>query len=325
MDLAKKYVLSIAEKKSFSAAAKALFVSQPALSLAVSRLEKELGFPLFDRTANPISLTKAGRVYLDYLHSEEALELEMRQRIKALSELSYGSIAIGASCHTSYRLLPDVIASFCAAYPKIGVRLDMGAGKDSAVLYEKLESGELDVILKYDYDPHRHEVTPLLDERMAIAMPRTMLTKPLLPYAVTANEFLTRTYPVEKEFSDVSLFDDIPFILMGKQSRTLARLSADLNIQTSASCFVSGVKHTQMHYNLMEKGLGAVLLSDFHVLASDLLHKDILFFIPSFPSSHRTLYALSKHGAKENRIIDAFLAVAREICEDYKKPKEEIH
>ena len=324
MELVKKYVLAINEKKSFSAAAKALFVSQPALSLAVSRLEKDLGFQIFDRTATPLSLTKAGRVYLDYLHGEEALELEMRQRVKALSELSYGSIAVGASCHTSYRLLPDVIAAFCADYPKISIRLDMGAGKDSAALYEKLESGELDVILKYDYDPNRHEATPVLSERMAIAMPRTMLTKPLLPYAVTAKEFLTHTYPIEKEFSDISLFRDVPFIMLGEQSRSLARLSADLDIQKSASCFVSGVKHTQMHYNLMEKGLGAVLLSDFHVFASDLMEKDIVFFIPALPSSYRTLYALNKHGAKENRAVEAFLGVALRISENYAGQKEAL-
>lgn len=324
MELVKKYVLSVAKKKSFSAAAKALFISQPALSLAIGRLESELAFRIFDRTTTPISLTKEGRVYLDYLYSEEALELEMKQRIKAISELSYGSIAVGASCHTSYRLLPDVIASFSQSFPKMDIRLDMGAGRDLAALYEKLDSGELDVILKYDFDPHRHKAVPLLAERLAVAMPRAMLNEALLPYAITAKEFLSQSYPPEKELSDPALLGDIPFILLGEQSRTLSQLTADLAIQKSAPCFISGVKHIQMHYNMMEKGLGAVLISDFHLLTSELLQRDIVFFIPALPSSHRTLYALTKYGARENKVINAFLDTALRVCEDYEKQKESI-
>ena len=137
-----------------------------------------------------------------------------------------------------------------------------------------------------------------------------MLTDRLRPYAVSAGEFLAHTYKTEKEFSDTALFRDIPFVMLGEQSRTLSRLSADLGIQKSAACFVSGAKHTQMHYNLMEKGMGAVLLSDFHVRSSDLAQKDIVFFVPSLASSHRTLYALTRHGVHENKTVEAFLAVA---------------
>ena len=324
MELVKKYVLAVAEKKSFSAAAKSLFVSQPALSLAIGRLESELGFQIFDRATTPISLTKKGRVYMDFLYGETALELEMQQRIKAVSELDCGSIAIGASCHTSYRLLPDVIADFSQQYPNINIRLDMGAGKDSSVLYEKLESGELDVILKYDFDPHRHIATPLLSERLAIAMPRTMVGDDLLPYALTAKDFLSCAYDTQKEFSDFQLFHEIPFVMLGEHSRSLAHLSSDLNIQRSCPCFITGAKHTQMHYNLMEKGMGAVLLSDFHVLISDLKDKDILFFVPRLPSARRTLHSLTKHSAHENKIIKAFLTVAHQRCEKYESLRTKL-
>ena len=55
-----RYVLEAADKKSFSAAAKSLFVSQPSLSQQIMNLEKELSIPLFIRHSKSVSLTEAG-------------------------------------------------------------------------------------------------------------------------------------------------------------------------------------------------------------------------------------------------------------------------
>ena len=56
------YVYEVYLARSFSAAAKKLFISQPALSAAVKKVEKQLGITIFDRSTNPITLTQAGRV-----------------------------------------------------------------------------------------------------------------------------------------------------------------------------------------------------------------------------------------------------------------------
>ena len=65
MELAAKYVYEVYKEKSFSRAAKSLYVSQPALSSTVSRLEKELGFRIFDRATMPLTLTPQGRIYIE--------------------------------------------------------------------------------------------------------------------------------------------------------------------------------------------------------------------------------------------------------------------
>ena len=59
-----RYVLAAAEKKSFSAAAKALFLSQPSLSQQILHLEKELGVPLFVRHSKSVTLTEAGEQFV---------------------------------------------------------------------------------------------------------------------------------------------------------------------------------------------------------------------------------------------------------------------
>ena len=60
MNTTEKYIYQVYTEKSFSNAAKTLFVSQPSLSTAVAHKEKELGFQIFDRSTKPISLTAQG-------------------------------------------------------------------------------------------------------------------------------------------------------------------------------------------------------------------------------------------------------------------------
>ena len=67
MELAERYAYTVYTKKSFTAAAKELYISQPALSAMITKLEKSIGFRIFDRNTSPLSLTPAGRVYIEYL------------------------------------------------------------------------------------------------------------------------------------------------------------------------------------------------------------------------------------------------------------------
>ena len=84
MELLEKYSYTVYQTGSFSAAAKELFISQPALSTAIARHEKNLGFAIFDRSVIPIALTPEGRIYVEYLEEKEKSENYMRNRIKML-------------------------------------------------------------------------------------------------------------------------------------------------------------------------------------------------------------------------------------------------
>ena len=63
-----QYFKTVAEMGKISDAAQALFISAPALSTSISRLEKELGMPLFDRTGNKITLNQQGQIFLRYVN-----------------------------------------------------------------------------------------------------------------------------------------------------------------------------------------------------------------------------------------------------------------
>ncbi|MBC8165799.1 MAG: LysR family transcriptional regulator, partial [Bryobacteraceae bacterium] len=112
-----KVFLAVVTEKSFSRAASKMFRTQPAISLAVQRLEAELGEKLIDRSAAPPILTDAGRIVVDYARRFENLESELHNSLTELRDNSAGRLVIGANESTSLYLLQH-IEQYRRTYPK---------------------------------------------------------------------------------------------------------------------------------------------------------------------------------------------------------------
>ena len=76
-----KYVIAIAEERSISAAARKLYITQPALTKHINKLEKRLGTELLERNSSPVSVTAAGEIFLEYARKYQTMEQEMLSRI----------------------------------------------------------------------------------------------------------------------------------------------------------------------------------------------------------------------------------------------------
>ena len=113
----------VARRRSFSGAAKALFVSQPAVSRQISSLEAEISMPLFLRMGNHIVLTDPGRKLLVY--AEEALQtLEQAARtMQNLQDLRQGMVTVGADTYLSKYFLPRFVGEFYRRYPGLQLRV----------------------------------------------------------------------------------------------------------------------------------------------------------------------------------------------------------
>lgn len=123
MDLYDLEVLrTVAREKSFSRAARALFRTQPAVSLGIRRLEKELGEILFDRSGKPPILTDAGELLLDYAERLINLREEIRPALAELRQLQRGRVRVGANETGALYLLP-VIARYRKLHPQIKVEV----------------------------------------------------------------------------------------------------------------------------------------------------------------------------------------------------------
>ena len=86
----KDYIYEVYKEKSFSNAAKNLFISQPALSASVKKVERQLGITIFDRSTSPIVLTDAGKVYIDSIEKIMHIEDEKFGEQEIVEELRCG-------------------------------------------------------------------------------------------------------------------------------------------------------------------------------------------------------------------------------------------
>lgn len=180
MDLnAKPYriFVGVAEHGSFSRAAEALNISQPALSAQLRELERQLGFALFHRTTRRVTLTREGRIFLDYARR---MVVESEWMWRSVREIRGRPLLIGVP-HHSY-LMPDRVAltdSFIAAHADNPVRI---VTRHPRQLVEELGQDVLDAVvmlavsgadghLAFDHRPTDLHSVPIGRRDVTLAVP----------------------------------------------------------------------------------------------------------------------------------------------------------
>lgn len=138
----------VVAERSFSRAAEKLFRTQPAVSLAIQRLENELGDKLIDRAAKDLVPTDTGRTVLDFARRFRNLEDELASALAELRDNSAGRLVIGANESSTLYLLPH-IQRYRAKFPKIKVQVRRS--QSSRIPVELLE-GDLELGVA-SYDP----------------------------------------------------------------------------------------------------------------------------------------------------------------------------
>jgi DNA-binding transcriptional LysR family regulator len=118
-----EYFSKVVQERSFSKAADRVFRTQPAVSIAIRRLEEEIGLPLLDRSQKTPVLTEAGQVVYDYAQRILALRDQVGQAISELQSLKRGRVRVGANESTSLYLLPDLILAFREQHPEVKVEI----------------------------------------------------------------------------------------------------------------------------------------------------------------------------------------------------------
>ena len=164
-----RYIVAVAQEHHFGRAAQRCFVSQPTLSIAIKKLEEELGVALFDRSSNEIRPTDAGLRILD----QAQRVLEEADMIKQLAKEEQneldGSFKLGLIFTVAPYLLPKLIVSLRDLAPKMPLMLEEN---HTAVLTDMLKKGELDAIVVADPYQEAGVVTiPLYDEPFFVITP----------------------------------------------------------------------------------------------------------------------------------------------------------
>ena len=138
-----KYFLAVARAGNLTRAAQTLHLSQPALSMRLAELERELGHPLFVRGARGMTLTEKGALLMrraeDLVELAERIESEIRaDDVKGLS----GTIAIGAGETVAFAPVANAIKALCAENPNLHIDITSGNGED---IQARIQSGTIDL------------------------------------------------------------------------------------------------------------------------------------------------------------------------------------
>jgi len=149
-----KVFLTVATERSFSRAGEKLLRTQPAISLAVQRLEAELGEKLIDRTGRELILTDAGRLVLEYCRRFDNLERELENSLAELRDMASGRLVIGANETTSLYLMHHIV-NYRRQYPKVKVQVRRTL---SSRIPAQLIDGDLELgVISYDPEDDRLE------------------------------------------------------------------------------------------------------------------------------------------------------------------------
>ncbi|QHG65529.1 transcriptional regulator CynR [Pseudomonas putida] len=165
-----QYFLAVAAHHSFTKAATALHVSQPALSQQVRQLEESLGAQLFDRSGRTTRLTDAGEVYLAYARRAAQELEEARRAIHDVSDLSRGSLRVAVTPTFTTYLVGPLVEAFHNRYGNITLNVrEMSQERMETLLL----ADELDVGIAFEGTQAQDiEASPLLVETLALVVNR---------------------------------------------------------------------------------------------------------------------------------------------------------
>ena len=176
MDLAELHVfLTVAREGSFSRAADKLFRTQPAVSLAINRLEASVGQPLFVRGARPVRLTDEGALLRDYAERLLNLREEARKGLSDLRGLARGELSLGVNESSIHALLPS-LARFRKLHPGVRIAVHRTFSRDipHEVLNYRLDLGAVSYVPR---EPQLAATEILRDELTFVVPPRHKLAK----------------------------------------------------------------------------------------------------------------------------------------------------
>jgi len=139
-----KYILTLAETRNMTRAAEKLYISQPALSHYLKCVEDELGAQLFDRSTVPMSLTYAGRCYVERARAILLENEQLKRQMRDITQHMSGKLTLGTSRDRASYMMPRILPEFAALYPGIEIEVYTASGKK---LFEELRTGRVDMVL----------------------------------------------------------------------------------------------------------------------------------------------------------------------------------
>ena len=253
-----EYFLVVASEGNITRAAERLNVSQQALSNSIARLENELNCKLFDRKKD-LTLTYAGKQFK--ASAEKILDIK-RQTQTVLDEIGEGGrgeLRIGISYTRGQAILPLLLPAFSRQYPLVELHVTEGS---THVLEEDLDRGRIDVLIGFaPFMVESAEYTELMKDHLYLVLPKTLM----------AQSFGNKAQEVLEEYKknmDISIFKDLPFILLKEGDRIRAIVDREFYAKGLKPHIKLETQNIQTAFALASEGMGLAVCPELYLGSS---------------------------------------------------------
>ena len=161
---------TVVEQGSFQKAAQVMNLTPSAISHSITTMEKELGYPLFNRNKNGITLTSYGENLQPYILTVLNSDTKLQQAISEFNGLTHGSVKIGTFSSVCTGFIPDIISGFSKKHPNIEIKIYQGTYDD---VYTWLKTGVVDIGFLSDSSCKELTLNPLYEDELLVITPKT--------------------------------------------------------------------------------------------------------------------------------------------------------
>lgn len=307
---AELYAYKVYQTKSFSASAKDLYISQPALSGMIKKLEAEIGYELFDRSNVPVSVTPKGQLYIEYLENLMKLRQDLDTRILLWEKSTFKKLSIGGANTLSHSLIPKLCKEFHRHFPDTELTIDIDYTKN---LYNKLSQGNLDLMIDSCCDTSKFNSVLLWEEKYIIAARNDCPgIGSLDKYALSFDEISSGIYRKDKEISDPLLLKDIPLFRPGLNSTAWTKLSGFLSKTAPVPYRIASFRNITFQYRLMCEGLGAVILPQ-SVVKHSHNAKNLKYYVIGAPENFLPVMIVYAKDIPLSENAEHFISIAKKL------------
>lgn len=242
-----KYIIAIARKRNMTKAAEELYVSQSSLSQYLTKLEQEIGTPLFYRAKGELTLTPAGELYVKAAEQVISIQKNLYKDISSLEQK--GHITVGVTSQFALKMLSDIIPRFKKDYPDVAIEIsETNPPNLTRMLVE--ENIDLGIMAATEKSPFYDQMDILRTEEVYFAIPVD--------------------HPYHKEHPDgpievadlVRYFHDANFLL-AKKGSSLGNLADQIfsayHFKPSGMCETNSILTTR---SMVANGVGVTFIAE---------------------------------------------------------------
>ncbi|MBR2498408.1 MAG: LysR family transcriptional regulator [Clostridia bacterium] len=304
------YIYEVYKEKSFSLAAKKFFISQPALSAMVKKVEIQLGVTIFDRSTSPITLTEAGKIYIKSIEEMRSLKKRLQEELNDMGALKTGKLILSGENFVSSFIMPKIIMKFAEVYPGIKVEL---VESNSPDLRQLLLTDAIDLLVAHDFDSKLYSCEPLFDEMVILAVPKKLnINNNLVDCALSLQDLKTgRHNSASCPTVNLSAFKDEEFLILKKgndMQRRAQILCENAGFTPNARIYLDQLITS---YNMACAGMGIAFVTD--ILATSANGENCVYYKIKGEDTTRRMYIGYKRNRYISKACSAFINTAKEV------------